>query len=117
MNDTAEIFGVKPNGETVLLGTAPITPLMKARDLIEDCIGRDYSYEDTQESTALYICERLVKWMIDQGWTPPKVEITPVAKTPWPFPTSSRPELQECAASGQMSAAQIHAHQQAGELN
>lgn len=58
-----DVFGVKPNGETVLIGKAPIPPLMKAKDLIRDVIGHgDFEDEDSEHAMWLYAFEQYAKF-------------------------------------------------------
>lgn len=72
--DTTQIFpemidalGQKPNGERVLVGQVPMPPTMKAKEIIANYIGSNFSDEDSAESYALYICNDLIEWQKKQN--------------------------------------------------
>lgn len=65
-----DVFGVKPNGETVLIGKAPITPRMKAQDLIRELIGYgDFDDDDSEHAMWLYTFEQFQKFVENRAPT------------------------------------------------
>ena len=70
MSDTMKLFGVKPNGETVLLGDAAITPAMKRADIAREQFGPLTPDESGNDADlCLWALENYHKWLVAQGWT------------------------------------------------
>lgn len=53
MGDKIQLYGVKPNGETVLIGDFPMTPWMKAKELVQSYYGV-FDPEDSSEAADMY---------------------------------------------------------------
>ena len=61
-----QVVGIKDGKETVL-GTATITPRMKARDLVREMFGGWEEDDGSEADLAFAVCESLLRWM---GETP-----------------------------------------------
>lgn len=63
MNDRVTMIGVRANGSSEVLGTAPVPPKMKARDIITNYFGRIDEENGDEGAMALWACEELIDWM------------------------------------------------------
>ena len=64
MDDQVDLMGVKPNGETVLLGRVTMPPEMKAKDMIRELIGHgDFDDDGSDHSMWLYSFMQFAKWL------------------------------------------------------
>lgn len=57
MDDKMQVYGVKPNGEAILIGDFPMTPRMKARELVQSYYG-GFDPEDSSEAADMYYTMR-----------------------------------------------------------
>lgn len=71
--ETCDLVGVK-NGIETVLGKIPMPPKMKLRELIRGYFGGSFDNECSDASSALYMGEELIDWMITQGWKAPIIE-------------------------------------------
>ena len=72
--DICDLVGVT-NGIETKLGTMPITPKQKAKDIVSSYFNGELEDEMGGDATYAYsACVELVDWMIKQGWA-----ITPEA--------------------------------------
>lgn len=65
--DTVEVVGIK-NGKEHALGTMPMPPMMKARELVREQFGHFQEEDGSEADMAMYVCEALVKHMVAAGW-------------------------------------------------
>lgn len=64
MVEKVDLMGVKPNGETVLLGKVAMPPEMKAKDMIRELIGHgDFDDDGSDHSMWLYAFMQFAKWI------------------------------------------------------
>jgi hypothetical protein len=80
MKETVDLYGVK-DGVEVRLGKILMPPKMKAKEIVHSYFGRIDEDECNDAAMALNVCEELIKWMQDQGWTPPPTEIIEPTRT------------------------------------
>jgi hypothetical protein len=71
--ETVDVYGVSADGTQTKVGTMPMPPSMKAREIV-----RTYFHDIDEENgsdgaMALWACNELVSWMEQQGWTPPPI--------------------------------------------
>lgn len=78
MTDTVNIVGQRADGSSVLLGTAPMPPEMKRKEIARSMCGE---LSDDESGTAADYClwsmEQYHDWLVKQGWKPPELKITP----------------------------------------
>jgi hypothetical protein len=60
--DTVQLVGVKDGVETVI-GTATMSPRMKAQDLVREMFGAWEHDDGSDADMAFAVCEQLIKWM------------------------------------------------------
>ena len=60
--DTVQLVGVKDGIETVI-GTATMSPKMKAQDLVREMFGAWEHDDGSDADLAFAVCEQLIKWM------------------------------------------------------
>lgn len=79
--ETMQVFGVKPNGSTDLIGTAPISHTMKMKDIVRNYIGEPSDDPDCNDeaTTCLWALRDYHHWLLSQGWIAPKLVVTPNA--------------------------------------
>lgn len=96
-NETMQVIGVKDGVETII-GTATITPRMKARDLVHENIGGFEDGDGSEADVAFSICRWLLEWM---GENPPVINMTaPTVRDGWQLvPTDPPREMMEAAPS------------------
>jgi hypothetical protein len=70
--ETIDLVGVV-NGVHVPIGTMPMPPSMKAKEIVRSYFGRIDEDEGNEAAMALWACNELVTWMESQGWTPPPI--------------------------------------------
>jgi hypothetical protein len=75
MSDTVNVIGVKADGSADLLGTAPMPPRMKAREIAREYFG-GFTEDDGSDADS---CFSALVWFLDwleaQGWQPPPVVV------------------------------------------
>lgn len=72
--ETMEVYGKGADGNEAFLGTFPVTPEMKAKEIVRGYgldPDSDLDYEGGCMLGALY---DMIAWMKAQGWTPPAVD-------------------------------------------
>lgn len=72
IQDLVDLFGVKPNGETVLIDRVPMPPSMKAKEIIRELIGMgDFDDDGSDHAMWLYAMQQygtyLVKYEAQKG--------------------------------------------------
>lgn len=89
--DICTVVGVKADGTEHVLGTAAVSPITKARDILRSYGLDDFSVggdDWTNADAALQSCKDLIDWMKKAGWTPPGM-LTQVNAAPAVTPTAS----------------------------
>jgi hypothetical protein len=80
MSDTVNVIGVKADGSSDLLGTAPMPAGMKRREIARDMCG---VLSDDESGTAgdfcLWALEQYHEWLVQQGWQAPPLVVSPAA--------------------------------------
>ena len=71
MADTVNLFGVRADGSTELLGTAPMPPRMKAREIASDHFGPFKEDDCSNADTCFWALVGFLDWLETQGWRPP----------------------------------------------
>ena len=78
MNDTVNVIGIKADGSSDLLGTAPMPPAMKRREIAREMLGE---LSDDESGTPADFClcsmEQYHDWLVSQGWKAPQLVVTP----------------------------------------
>lgn len=84
-HDNIEVHGVKEDGTHVFLGHAATVPLeVKRKDIVanffEPPSGDDNDYSEA--NSCLWALEEYHKWLVEQGWRGPKLNIIPAELDP-----------------------------------
>lgn len=78
MNEQVSVIGVRADGSSEVLGTAPMPPAMKRRELASDMLGTLSDDESgTDADHCLWALELYHEWLVAQGWTAPAHGFTP----------------------------------------
>jgi hypothetical protein len=78
MSDTMNVLGVKADGSSVLLGTAPPPPKMKREDLAREQFGPLSPDESGNDADCcLWALEMYHEWLLAQGWQAPPLVVSP----------------------------------------
>ena len=81
MDEQVNLIGVKADGSSDLLGTVPMPPAMKRREIVRNFFGEPGGPDDIDDaSCCLYALEQYHDWLLRQGWTPPQLVVTPNAE-------------------------------------
>ena len=77
--EKVDLLGIRADGSSAVIGQVPMPPKMKMREIVENFIGRpsDDPDDDSPENTCMWALEAFHAWMLEQGWTPPQITITP----------------------------------------
>jgi hypothetical protein len=79
METQVEVYGVKPDGTTELIGTTTTPPNMRRVEIVEEVFGVTPQQEGYNEaSDCLMALELYHEWLVEQGWKGPEIEIKPV---------------------------------------
>jgi hypothetical protein len=76
MNDFVNVIGIKHDGSSKILGTAPLPARMKREDLAKEQFGqlsRDGYGNDAD--CCLWALEIYHEWLVQQGWMTPLLVI------------------------------------------
>lgn len=85
MSDTVNIIGIKADGSADLLGTAPMPPAMKRRELAQELLGPLSPDESGNEADCcLWALELYHEWLVEHGWTAPHLKFNTNKKGPTP---------------------------------
>lgn len=78
--ETMNVYGRKPDGSTELIGTAPITPAIKRRDIVANFFEQPNDDPDdcSDANMCLWALEQYHEWLVSEGWTAPPLKITSV---------------------------------------
>lgn len=77
MSDTVNVIGVKADGSADLLGTAPMPPRMKAREIAREYFGGFTEDDGSDADSCFWALVGFLDWLEAQGWQPPPVVVTP----------------------------------------
>lgn len=78
--DAITVVGVRADGSTHTLGTAPMPPGMKQRDIVRNYFGEPNDADPMacdDATLCLAALEAYHEWLLQQGWQPPLLTITP----------------------------------------
>lgn len=76
-DDTVNVLGAKPDGSSVLLGTAPMPPRMKAREIAREYFGGFAEDDGSDADSCYWALVGFLDWLEQHGWQPPAVVVTP----------------------------------------
>ena len=75
---TIEIYGRKRDGNVELIGTAKTTPPeFKRREIVANYFEAPSGDGYSDANCCLWALEDYHNWLVEQGWTGPKLEIEP----------------------------------------
>lgn len=79
MTEKMNIIGVRADGSSELLGTAPISPALKRRDIVANFFEQPTGDENdcSDANSCLWALEEYHCWLVAQGWTPPAIAFEP----------------------------------------
>lgn len=72
MKDNMQVYGVRLNGETVLIGDFPMTPRMKAKELVVAYYGGFDPGDSSEASDMYYNMLQLIEYYEQNFNTTPK---------------------------------------------
>lgn len=80
--EKVDLLGVRADGSSEVIGQVPMPPKMKMRDIVRDMFGEPSGDPDACDdaSMCMYALECFHEWLLEQGWMPPKVAVTPKQK-------------------------------------
>lgn len=67
------LVGVRADGSSKVLGSVPMPPEMKRREIVTNFFERPSDDPDdcSDANMCLYALEQYHEWLLQQGWTPP----------------------------------------------
>lgn len=79
--DKVSVLGVRADGSSEVLGTAPMPAAMKRRDIVREQFGEPSADQcGTDADMCLWAMEQYHDWLVAQGWTAPALSIEPATK-------------------------------------
>ncbi len=79
MSDEVNVLGVKADGSSVLIGTAPMSPRMKAAEIAREYFGGFTEDDGSDADSCFWALVHLIDWMEQQGWQAPPLVVKPAA--------------------------------------
>ena len=73
--ETMEVYGKDKGGNEVFLGTYPMSPEMKAKEIVRNCGLDPDAVFDSEADAMLGALYDMIAWMKYQGWTPPTEKV------------------------------------------
>ena len=70
--ETMEVYGKDKDGNEVFLGTYPLNPEMKAKEIVRSYGLDPDALFDSEAATMLDALYDMIAWMKHQGWAPPE---------------------------------------------
>lgn len=61
--DTVNVLGVRADGSSEVIGTAPMPPKMKARELVTETFGSFQDDDGSDADLAMACCEQLIEYL------------------------------------------------------
>ena len=74
--ETMNVIGVRTDGSAEVIGTAPVSPAIKRREIVRDYFGNSSS-EGDESDMCLWALEQYHEFLVSQGWTALPLTITP----------------------------------------
>lgn len=73
MTDKMNVLGVRADGSSELLGTVPISPRLKMREIVANFFEHPSDDDDdgSDANMCLWALEAYHEWLLAQGWTAP----------------------------------------------
>ena len=76
--EAVNLIGVKTDGSATLLGTVPMPPEMKRREIAVEHFGSLSPDESGNDGDlCLWALEQYHDWLVQQGWQAPVLSIAP----------------------------------------
>jgi hypothetical protein len=80
MRETMNLIGVKADGSSDLLGTVPLSPMIKRKDIAREQFGPLSPDESgTDADCCLWALDQYHEWLVQQGWQAPPLVVSPAA--------------------------------------
>lgn len=77
--DRVTVIGERADGSREIIGTAPMPPKMKMREIVRNYFGEPTCGPDDcdEASMCMYALEAYHEWILEQGWTAPPMKVSP----------------------------------------
>lgn len=74
------VYGVRADGTEELLGSIQQHPAVKRREIVANYFNAptDDKLDCSDSNLCLWALEEYHAWLVEQGWSGPKLEITPI---------------------------------------
>lgn len=76
-DDRVTALGVRADGSSEVVGTAPMPPKMKMREIVRNYFGEPTCGPNDCDdaSMCMYALESYHEWLVKQGWTAPPIVV------------------------------------------
>ena len=80
MSSDLMVYGITGDGDQILLGSIKNHPGAKREEITRNYFGQPTDDKDafSDPNMCLMALEEYHYWLVEQGWTGPKLEVTPV---------------------------------------
>ncbi len=80
MADDVIVYGISANGEQTRIGSIKNHPGAKREAITRNYFGQPTgdTADFSESNMCLFALEEYHNWLVEQGWTGPKLEVTPV---------------------------------------
>lgn len=81
-NNEVQVFGIRADGTEVLLGKVEQHPAIKRREIVANYFNAPTDDKDdcSESNMCLWALEDYHSWLVQQGWTGPKLKISPMSQ-------------------------------------